>query len=194
MSGSRSDAAKLEEWLVERLPGLQPHLEAARQEQGVLQSEYAVLSLAVKPYVETLLAGEKHSELTHAWLVLEEIQKSGHPQAQNELGVTLEEMNLWRFVRYLGPEIRNHWFECITWYPMQRRRIDRLRYQARWREEITKIGGFEKLTDARELEIRYRLKQEFKIEGLRAPEPGGDEWRAFDLPWPLPPAGSDDAA
>ena len=189
----------LEGQLLEAVPSLADLVADARSEWGDPSSAYWYFTNVVKPYVERLLTQHDEPALTQIFTLLEEVAGDGFPSTKEDLFVTMEELDLWKLYRWLGPLLREQWFDQITSFPKARSRfgkvlslnahVDKERYGARWQEEIEAVGGFEHLTDAAELEIRYRLKREFRISGLRAPKPGGREWRSYDLPWPLPPRG-----
>jgi hypothetical protein len=162
---------ELQQLLLNELPSLQQWLDEARAEHGEdPQSEYWLFSYVVRPYLNAMLASESEAELERAWVVLERIASAGPASAQNELFVAVEELDIWRFYRFLGPVLRNHWFEAITWYPTRKTRteainthVDQQRFRARWAEEIRRIGGFEALTTEQEGRIASTLWREFGI-------------------------------
>jgi hypothetical protein len=191
---------ELETWLLRELPELQPWVASARQEHGEPTSEYWLFSFAVKAHLEALARSGDDVKLGRAWSVLEQIASQGAASARNELFVTMEELDLWRHFRFMGPALREQWFTQITWYPERLDRdtpdnthVNREAYRERWRQEICAIGGFENLSTERELLIRYQLKREFRINRLRAPKPGGREWRSSGLPWPILPSDTEGA-
>ena len=163
---------ELQRHLLTAIPALDPWLEAARAEhEEDPQSEYWLFSYVVRPYLESLQAAESEDELTRAWEVLERIAASGSPSERNELFVTMEELDLWRFYRFMGPALRDHWVEAITWYPTRKTRTERMnthvdqrQFRERWLEEIEKIGGFEHLSTDQEQRICARLWSEFQVE------------------------------
>jgi hypothetical protein len=184
---------ELEAWLLNELPDLESWFATARQEHGEPTSEYWLFSFGVKPYLESVARSGEDLKLGRAWSTLERIAAHGAASAKNELFVTMEELDLWRHFRFMGPALRDQWFAQITWYPERLARdtpdnthVNREQYRERWRQEIQAIGGFENLSTERELLIRYQLKREFHIHRLRAPKPGGREWRSSGLPWPVP--------
>jgi hypothetical protein len=152
-----------------------PWLDAARAEREEdPQSEYWLFSYVVRPYLESLQAVGSEPELVQAWEVLERIAASGSASERNELFVTMEELDLWRFYRFMGTALRDHWVEAVTWYPTHKTRtehmnthVDQRLFRERWLEEIARIGGFEHLTAEQEHRICARLWSEFKVEGWR---------------------------
>jgi len=158
-------------------------------------SAYFVFSFVLKPHINELLDRHDQAELQRIFTLLEFLANNGDAAVQNELRVTMEEMDRWRVWRFLGTRMRENEFESLIWYPKRsthrkpaNTHVNHQAYQERWRQEIAAIGGYDKLTDAHELLIRYSLVQEFHIDGLRAPTPGGHEWLAMELPWPLIPS------
>jgi hypothetical protein len=161
----------LQRWLKERLPVLNFYFIEAIEEFGELESEYAVFSHVVRPYLEHLAVNGSSKELTYVWDLLEQIAGECDHEIVNELHVMMEELELCHHYNYLGPLLRKHWFLAITWFPRKRDRttgmnehVDINLYERRWREEITKIGGFERLDSANETRIKAKLWQEFNIE------------------------------
>jgi hypothetical protein len=163
---------ELQRHLLAEIPGLESCLEAARAEhEEDPQSEYWLFSYVVRPYLESLQAAGSEAELAQAWEVLERIAASGSASARNELFVTMEELDLWHFYRFMGPTLRAHWVEAITWYPTHRTRSELMNthvnaheFRSRWLDEIARIGGFEHLTSARQSRIGASLWREFRIE------------------------------
>src|SRR6266545_1276618 len=96
------------------------------------------------------------------------------PAVLNELGVTLEELTkvrhrLWPFLR---ERTREAFVQHLVWIPRYRQvnsDVAGTAYQARWLEEIAKLGGWQQLDVYRELVIRYSLVREFGVQELRAP-------------------------
>jgi hypothetical protein len=189
---------QLPEWLLQHVPALIDAYtrEMAMRLQDVIDgyegdpnpNAYFVLSFVLKPHLNTLLAMGQGNELQRIFGLLEYLAQHGDASIQNELGVTMEEMDVWRIWPFLGPMLRSGEVERVTWLPedVANAHVDRTHYRRRWQEEIEHIGGWEHLTDGHQMWIRYRLVEELKIVGLRAPEPGGVEWLASGLPWPLP--------
>lgn len=163
---------KLQRHLLAEIPALEPWLAVARTEhEEEPQSEYWLFSYVVRPYLEFLQAAGSEPELAQAWEVLERIAASGSPSERNELFVTMEELDLWRFYRFMGSALRHHWVEAITWFPTHKTRTERMnthvdqqQFRERWLEEIAKIGGFEHLTTDQEHRICARLWSEFQVE------------------------------
>jgi hypothetical protein len=186
-------------WLEQELPTFHSYLTTAiaKEHRGNDEtlSAYFVLSYALKPHIEHALDHEDTAMLARIFALLEYLATAGDAAVQNDLGLMTEEMSQYRHRIWpsLGPIIQQREFDALTWFPMWADRttprnthVDRTSYQRRWREEIANLGGFERLTIAQELRIRFQLVQEFQIVGLRAPEPDGIEWRDLDLPWPIP--------
>lgn len=191
----------LRDWLLSQLPTIKEryaeevaqHYEPEERQDDVCP--YFMLSFVVRRHLVVLLDMGHDEEVQRIFNVLEHLAHVGSVLVQECLWVTMEEMDVWRVWKFLGATMRHQMFAQITWFPDVSNRgappnphVDKLRYQQRWREEIAQIGGFDNLTIANELYIRYKLVQEFGIEGLRAPQPGGEEWLAMELPWPWPPA------
>jgi len=171
-----SDSVRdLQRHLLKEIPALERWLEAARAEHKEdPQSEYWLFSYVVRPYLESLQAAGSEVELAQAWEVLERIAASGAASERNELFVTMEELDLWHFYRFMGPALRDHWVEALTWYPTHKTRtelmnthVDQAQFRARWLEEIEKIGGFEHLTSDQEHRICARLWGEFQVDRWR---------------------------
>jgi hypothetical protein len=172
---SMSDpVCELQEFLLRELPSLQRWLDEARaeHEEGP-QSQYWLFSYVVRPYLNSLLASGSDAPLERAWIVLESIASTGAASAKNELFVMMEELDVWRFYRWLGPALRNHWFDAVTWYPTKKTRtepvnthVDRRRFRERWSEEVRRIGGFEALTAEEEIRIGGELWREFQVERI----------------------------
>ena len=145
---------ELKSHLLSELPALERWLrDACAEHEEKPQSQYWLFSYVVRPYVESLLARESHGELAQAWNALERIAASGSASERNELFVTMEELDLWHFHRFMGPTLRAHWIEAITWYPTLKTRtepmnthVDQQKFRQRWLQEIEKIGGFDQLT------------------------------------------------
>lgn len=141
------------------------------------QSEYWLFSYVVRPCLETLLTIGSEGELELVWEVLERIAATGPASTTNELYVMMEELDLWRHYNFLGPKLREHWLEALTWYPTRRTRseainthVDPRRFRERWAEEIERIGGFEQLTADEERRIAGNLWREFRVrDPLREP-------------------------
>ncbi len=187
-------------WLLQRIPAISDRyaVEVEKQYGRAISEDhvnaYFVLSYVLKPHIEELLKDRNEEELQLIFNLLEHLANFGDPSVQNELHVTMEEVDAWKVWKYLGETMRQHEFERVTWFPewmdrntRQNTHVDKARYQQRWREEIERIDGLENLNMANELFIRYNLVREFGISGIRAPEPGGEEWLAMGLPWPWPP-------
>jgi hypothetical protein len=192
--------SELSGWIVERIPVLRGPYETKVREHYECEPEAApvnaffVFDFIIRPHVEDLLGRGEKVELQHIFDLLEWLAVNGDSSIRMEINTTMECIDLWRVWRFLGPTMRSTEREGITWIPGKRDRsteinvhVDRNAYKARWSQEIGRIGGIEKLTTAAELYIRYNLVQEFEIEDLRAPEPGGDTWIDYDLPWPYSP-------
>ena len=184
--------------MIERIPPLRSLYERETECHNERSpSAYSVFSFVLKPYLETQL-GHDDAEVQRIFDLLEHLANYGDDQppsgsVQNELGVMMEELDLWRVWRFLGPKMRANDFEGITWLPEWSDRVtqinqhvDKAQYQKRWLEEIEKIGGFERLTGIQNMKIRYRLVKEFDVVGLRAFEPGEARWLLEGLP-PVPP-------
>ncbi|MBI4346712.1 MAG: hypothetical protein HY553_07635 [Elusimicrobia bacterium] len=195
MGESRAEVSQRElpGWLLARFPGLQDeYREKIREHYGTdsppAVSPYVVLSFVVRAHVEDLLEKGDRDGLREVFEALEVLANRGDDSVRNELGVAMEELEVWKVWRFLGPTMRANAFTDASWYPEtpENARVDRSRYERRWREELEKIGGFENLVVENELLIRHRLVTEFGIRGLRAPEPGGEEWRELRLRWPWP--------
>jgi hypothetical protein len=162
----------LQAHLLEKIPALERWLEAARAEhEEDPQSEYWLFSYVVRPYLESLLAAGSGAELAQAWDVFERLATSGGASVKNELFVTMEELNLWHFFRFMGPALREHWVGALTWYPTHKNRaelmnthVNQAEFRARWLEEIEKIGGFNHLTSDEEHRICAALWLEFQVE------------------------------
>ncbi len=163
---------ELQRHLLKEIPALEHWLQAARAEhEEDPQSEYWLFSHVVRPYLESLHAAGSEAELAQAWELLERIAASGSASERNELFVTMEELELLHFYRFMGPALRDHWVEAITWYPAHRTRtelmnthVDQREFRKRWLDEVDKIGGFEQLTTDQENRICARLWSEFQIE------------------------------
>jgi monoamine oxidase len=163
---------ELQRHLLKELPALQQWLDAARAEhEEEPQSEYWLFSFVVRPYVESLYDASSEIDLARAWEVLERIADSGPAAARNELFVTMEELDLWHFYRFMGTALRAHWVEAITWYPTHKTRSERMNthvneqeFRKRWLDEIERIGGFEHLTTDQQDRIGTRLWKEFRVE------------------------------
>lgn len=188
--------AEFREQFLARFPALAHDVEQVSQEYGEPSSAFWYLSFVLKPHIDKLLDAHDHSGLTVVGELFEEVATQGPPSVRMDLCATMEELDLWKLYQWLGPAVREQWFEQITWYPEKKDRktpenahVQKQRYLDRWREEIAGVGGFEALSTEQELVIRYRLKKEFRIRGLRAPKPGGWEWRGSGLSWPLSPPG-----
>jgi hypothetical protein len=161
----------LQDRLLRELPVLEVWLGKARDEnEEEPQSEYWLFSYVVRPCLETLLTMGSEGELVQAWKVLERIAATGPAAAKNELFVMIEELDLWRHYRLMGPTLREHWLEALIWYPTRRTRseainthVDPRRFRERWIEEIERIGGFEQLTADRERRIAGDLWREFRV-------------------------------
>ena len=135
-------------------------------------SEYAVFSWIVKPYIKKLYENGNCQELERVWNCLEHIASEWGDPARNEIFVVIaEEIELNKHYKYLGPTLLEHWKVSITWFPEYNdhrspinRHIDKNAYRARWLEEIDNIGGFGNLTSSKESEIFRNLKSEFKFQ------------------------------
>lgn len=151
-------------------------------------SAYFVLSFVLKPHLIELLNTGDEQEVRRIFDLLEYLAEHGDVAVQNELWVTMEEMDVWRVWRYLGPRLRAGELERVTQLlvdPVANAHIDRDHYRKRWEEEIENIGGWEHLTAEHKLWIWYLLVKEFEIVGVQPTEPGSAEWRARGLSWPL---------
>ena len=189
---------QLPEWLLQRVPALNEtytYEMALRSQAAIEEAEwdpspnaYFVLSFVLKPHLDALLVTGDENELHRIFDLLEYLAQNGDAAIQNELWVTMEEMDVWQVWRFLGPTLRRGEFERVIWLPetAENAHVDRAHYRRRWQAEIDDIGGWEHLTDARQMWIWYRLIEEFRIVALPAPAPGGVEWRTSGLPWPLP--------
>ena len=163
---------ELQQLLLSELPSLQSWLDEARAEhEEDPQSEYWLFSYVVRPYLNAMLASGSEAQLERAWVVLECIASTGAASAKNELFVTMEELDVWRFYRFFGPALRNHWFEAVSWYPTRKTRtepinthVDQRRFSERWAQEIRRIGGFEALTTEEEARIAGELWREFQVQ------------------------------
>jgi hypothetical protein len=171
----------LPEWLLERVPEIRPEYEDAIEwswmPDGILNA-YAMFSTVLKPRIEELLEQENDDELKRIFDLLEYLTLNGDPSVQNELGVAMEELDLWRIWKYLGTTMRRQGFDDITWYPVhadwdppENTHVDRDKYRARWREELEAIGGIEKLTSKWQRYINYKLILEFGIMGMEHVKP-----------------------
>jgi hypothetical protein len=166
---------ELQRQLLNELPALERWLATARAEhEEDPQSEYWLFSYVVRPYLESLRSAESEAELAQAWEVLERIAGSGSASEKNELFVTMEELDLWHFYRFMGPALRDHWVETIAWFPTHRTRtelmnthVDQRQFRERWLQEIDKIGGFDQLTTDQESRICAQLWKEFRVEPWR---------------------------
>jgi hypothetical protein len=168
------DAEQLKAWLVARVPALQEYVDRAPQEFLTdLDNEYAIFSHVVRPYLEHLNSRKESDALRHIWGLLEQLAGDGGPSVKNELFVGIMEDLDERgcFFEHMGPVLRNHWFEALTWFPERHDRttlvnqhVDKVLYEKRWREEIDKVGGFAKLTTDEEVRICGVLHAEFGIE------------------------------
>lgn len=190
---------QLSAWLLQHVPVLTAAYtsEMAQRTQGDIPDDewsptpgaYFVLSFVLKPYLMELLGTGDEREVQRIFDLLEYLAKHGDAAVQNELWVTMEEVDVWRVWRYLGPTLRSGEWARVIWLPYEttaNAHVDRTQYRRRWQEEIENIGGWDHLTDAHQMWIRHRLVEEFGIVGLRAPEPGGVEWCTSGLAWPLP--------
>jgi hypothetical protein len=163
---------ELQQRLLSELPALENWLAEARVEhEEDPQSEYWLFSYVVRPYLEALHSTRSEAELTRAWEVLERIAADGSASERNELFVTIDELDLWHFYRFMGPALRAHWVEAVTWYPTHKTRTDPMNthvnqqeFRKRWLREIDQIGGFDALTTDQENRISALLWQEFRIE------------------------------
>ena len=163
----------LQQHLLSKLPALESWLAEARVEYGEdYLNAYVLFSHVVRPYLQMLHAAGSESELAQAWKVLEGIAAGGSASHRNELFVvTEEELDLWHFYRFMGPALRAHWVEAITWYPTRRTRtkplnahVNQRKFRERWLEEIEGIGGFDQLTGDQQNRISALLMQEFRVE------------------------------
>jgi hypothetical protein len=162
----------LQDYLLSELPQLGSWLASAIAEHGgEPTSEYWLFSFVVRPYLLGLLNAGDDTRLEKAWQVLEQIAATGTPPERNELLVMTEELELHRFYRFMGQRLRSHWLEALVWYPTLRTRsepmnehVDRGRLQARWLEEIERVGGFERLSEELSNQIAADLWAEFRVE------------------------------
>jgi hypothetical protein len=167
----KQQAHQFEKWLLERVPDLKDSFAKAHENEGELESSYAVFSYGVRPYIEQLFQNNSEKELSFIWKLLEDIAYNGEPEIKNELFVMLEELDLWNFYDFMGPLLREQWFRDITTYSEKRDRntpmnthVNTEKYNERWTEEIKKIGGFKQLTNEELIRIRTNLWAEFGIE------------------------------
>jgi hypothetical protein len=129
----------------------------------------------LRPHLVELLDAGDEQEAQRLFDLLEHLAEHGDATAQNELWVTMEELEVWQVWRYLGPRLRMSEKERVTYYlgdPVANAHVDREHYQRRWEQEIENIGGWEHLTAAHQLWIWYRMVNEFGIVGVEPTEPG----------------------
>jgi hypothetical protein len=182
-------------WLETRVPDWDDRMGEARREfdvpGGTEASAYVLLAGGVGPYVRAAVERDDPGELKAIAQVLEDLFEGDHA-VRDGLFNTLEELDdvrhrLWP---HLGGAAREWFRQDIFWLPRHGRtnaHVSEAAYQARWLEEIEKLGGFERFDVYRELVIRHQLVREFRVRDLRAPQPGSREWQKAGLPWPLPP-------
>ena len=178
--------AQLPEWLCERVPAIRHVLPAAAKEHydgdvPEVINPYFVFAFVLRPHIEALLEAADAAGLEAVFRNLEFLSNHGDPAVVNELRVVVEEeLDVWKFWDYFGATMRENYFQSVSWYPEKKDRtapinshVDKDAYQARWRQEIERIGGFKKLTTRNQLAIRHLLVQEFKVTGMLAslPEP-----------------------
>jgi hypothetical protein len=179
---------ELPEWILNRVPAVRETYDdvkgwAVRLEGSQTIIAYAMFNDVLRPHIVNLLERHDDKELQRIFDLLEYLAIRGDLSVKNELRVTMEDMDLWEVWKFLGETMRRNEFESLTWVGDSA--IDKARYQERWRQEIEALGGFENLTDENELVIRHRLVGEFDVRGIRAPEPGGEEWKRLGLRWPV---------
>jgi hypothetical protein len=162
----------LRQWFQERIPALYAYFRDAREEYGDIKDGHAVFILVIRPYIERMRETGGNKELTYIWDLLEQLAGQATPAVKNELYQMMDELELCDYYRYMGPLLRKRWLDTITWFPERRgpdwamnAHVDGKRYAARWNEEITKVGGFERLDTASIIRIREKLWAEFGIEG-----------------------------
>lgn len=171
----------LEKRLSDHIPAFSDFFDNAKKEYGEPTSEYWYFSYVLKPYIESLLKNNNVDELKKTGKFIESLAGEKSSSLRNELFVMIEELECWcwKLYNYLGKKLKKQWFNAITWFPEKKDKntrinihVDKNKYRKRWLEEIKAIGGFENLTDEKQLAIRYKLKHEFGIEGLLASKPG----------------------
>jgi hypothetical protein len=184
----------LADYLFARVPDIAVRFIEEAADWNLATSVHFMLGRVLKPHLERLIDAGDEIEVQRIFDHLEILANRSDALVRNELFVILEDMDRWRVWKFLSPTLRAAQFEAVSWFPTMRNRetpanehVDMRKYQERWLQEIDGIGGFASLTVANELFIRHKLVQEFGIEGLRAPEPGGEEWLRIGLPWPFQP-------
>lgn len=190
---SETIAAKnLVAWLLVNIPAIEEsYRDEAEWQYGAGYSDdqassYFILSFILKPYFLELLEGRGNDEeVQRIFNLLEYLANYGDAEVQTQLRVTMEEVDIWRVWQYMGKQMRQDFRDWLISLPAGNEHVPLDQYGERWWQEIEKLGGFENLTDVNLLLIRYKLVKEFGVVNLRAPKPGGAEWRAMKLPWPI---------
>lgn len=177
---------QLPEWLLHHVPALTDAYTAEMVDRlwDEYPNAYFVLSCVLEPHLLELLDAGDEQEVQRMFNLLEYLAQHGDASVQNELWITMEELDVWQVWRYLGPKLRKGEQERLTILMVDsvaNAHVDREHYQRRWEEEIEKIGGWDHLTASHHMWIRHGLRKEFRIVHVLPPMPGSADGRSRRL-------------